>query len=88
MQVCEVARQAAEAAVQVYRRGVLFDHDYNSSDTTKMYCTELVTYAFSQAGKPLSGIQHHELRFLSLETNCVLPSDILECKDLYSIIKF
>lgn len=83
-----LARNAAKVALEVYRRHTPFDHDYDDADTTRMYCTELVTYAFCQAGKPLSGIQHHELRFLSLETNCVLPSDILECKDLYSIIKF
>jgi hypothetical protein len=84
----EAGRKAASEAVALYRRRIPFVHDYDDSDTTRMYCTELVTYAYRKAGSPLRGIQHHELVFLSLETNCVLPSDILGCKDLQKIIKF
>lgn len=83
-----LARKAAEMAMKVYQRHTPFDHDYDDKDTTRMYCTELVTYAYRQAGCPLSGIQHHGLRFMSLETDCVLPSDILDCKDLQLIVKF
>ena len=83
-----LARRAADVAMQVYRRHTLFDHDYDDADTTRMYCTELITYAFSRAGRPLSGIRHHGLTFLDISTDCVLPSDILECKDLNQIIQF
>ena len=83
-----LAQRAATVAVQVYQRKTLFDHDYDDTDTTRMYCTELITYAFSRAGRPLSGICHHGLSFLDIHTDCVLPSDILECKDLYQIIQF
>jgi len=84
----DIARQAAAVAWQVYQRGTPFDHDYDDLDTTRMYCTELVTFAFSRAGEPLSGIRHHGLRFLDLETECVLPSDILRCRDLRPLIQF
>ena len=83
-----VARQAAAEALKVYRRHVAFDHDYDDSDTTRMYCTELVTHAFLRAGRPLQGISHHHLRFLDIDTDCVLPSDILHCKDLQVITQF
>lgn len=36
------ARRAAAEAYRIYRKRLLFDHDYNISDTTAMYCSELV----------------------------------------------
>lgn len=83
-----LAAKAAAVAMQLYRRNTPFDHQYDDSDTTRMYCTELVTFAFSRAGEPLSGIRHHGLRLLDLETECVLPSDILHCRDLRPLIQF
>ena len=43
------AEQAAQTALRLYKKGVLFDHDYNDNDSTKMYCTELVDYAYRSA---------------------------------------
>ena len=82
------ARRAAAEALMVYGRHVAFDHDYDDRDTTRMYCTELVTHAFLRAGRPLQGISHHHLRFLDIDAHCVLPSDILHCQDLQVIIQF
>jgi hypothetical protein len=84
----EVARQAAKAAVQVYRRGVLFDHDYNSSDTTKMYCTELVIFAYGKTQQPLPGLHPHHLHLVGFESDCFLPSDLQHCKDLKQVTTF
>ena len=84
----EVARQAAEAAVQMYRRGVLFDHDYNSSDTTKMYCTELVIFAYGKTQQPLPGLHPHHLHLVGFESDCFLPSDLQHCKDLKQVTTF
>ena len=39
------AAKAARYALEAYRRGTLFDHGYDDSDTTKMYCCELIEYA-------------------------------------------
>jgi hypothetical protein len=83
-----LARRAADVAMMVYQRHTPFDHQYDDQDTTRMYCTELVTYAFGRAGGPLGGIEHHALRFFDIETECILPSDILYCKDLQLLIQF
>ena len=84
----EVARQAAEAAVKVYQRGVLFDHDYDANDTTKMYCTELVIFAYGNTGQPLPGLHSHHLHLVGFESDCFLPSDLQQCKDLKQVITF
>ncbi len=44
------AARAARFAMEVYRRGTLFDHDYDDSDTTKMYCCELVDFVYRKPG--------------------------------------
>ena len=82
------ARLAAEKALQVYHRHTLFDHDYDDSDTTLMYCTELVVFVFSQSGAPLTGIERHGLPLPGVDYECVLPSDIVGCKDFETIISF
>ena len=84
----ETARQAADAAVRVCQRGVLFDHDYDASDTTKMYCTELVIFAYSRTGHPLSKIHSHHLHLVGFESDCFLPSDLQHCKDLRQVATF
>lgn len=82
------AHRAAFEALAVYGRHVAFDHDYDDLDTTRMYCTELVTYAYRRAGCPLQGIGRQHLRFLDIDADCVLPSELLHCKDLRQIIQF
>ena len=83
-----IARQAAAEAVKVYRRGVFFDHDYDTGDTTKMYCTELVVFAYSKTARPLPDINTHHLHLVGFESDCILPSDLLECKDLQQVTTF
>lgn len=83
-----VASVAARHALEVYRRHTLFDHEYDAKDTTKMCCTELVTFVFAKTGHPLKGVARHQLRLLDINTDCALPSDILKCKDFKSIVKF
>ena len=84
----ETARRAADAAVRVCQRGVLFDHDYDASDTTKMYCTELVIFAYSRTEHPLSKIHSHHLHLVGFESDCFLPSDLQHCKDLRQVATF
>lgn len=82
------ARRAAVQAMATYRRGALFDHDYDDSDTTKMYCTELVTHAFRQANRPLKEVHRQHLLLVGFEADCVLPSDLQHCKELKKITTF
>lgn len=84
----ETARQAAEAAARVYQRSIAFDHDYDADDTTKMYCTELVIFAYGKTRHPLSNIRSHHLHLVGFESNCFLPSDLQHCKDLQQVTTF
>ena len=46
-----VARyRAATHAEHLYESHVLFDHDYDLADTTKMYCTELIDFVYRKEG--------------------------------------
>lgn len=83
-----VAKRAAQEAFKAYRRGVLFDHDYDSSDTTKMYCTELVVYAYGKTPYPLTDVENEHLKLVGFETDCILPSALLKCKDLRKMKAF
>lgn len=83
------AEKAARYAVEAYRRGTLFDHDYDDSDTTKMYCCELVEHAYAKAGMPLAGDRRHRLHLPGVKTiECMLPSDICNSPRLKTIISF
>lgn len=83
-----VAARAARYALEKYHSKTLFDHDYDEKDTTKMCCTELITFSFLKTGCPLQGVERHQLSIPGVQTDCTLPSDILRCKDFQSIIKF
>ena len=82
------ARQAAVRALQIYQRHPLFDHDYDDTDTTKLYCTELVVHAYSQTMIPLKDVHHQHLHLVGFEADCILPSDVLGCKDLKQVTSF
>lgn len=83
------ATRAAREAVNVYRRGTLFDHDYDDADTTRMYCCELVEHAYRKAGLPLVGKGTHDISMPGLWLrHVVLPSDFLSAPRLRRVIAF
>lgn len=83
------AALAARYAMEVYKRGTLFDHDYDDADTTKMYCCELVDFAYRKAGRPLAGRKRHYFHLPGLEPiRCILPSDICNNAALKTIVTF
>ena len=84
-----VAAGSARKALEIYRRGVLFDHDYDISDTTKMYCSELVELAYSTHGiSPAEG-RRHNMRFPGMKLkNVILPSDYLKSHHLRMVAHF
>lgn len=71
----KAGRRAAQSAMATYRRGTAFDHDYDSSDTSQMYCTELVAHAYHNAGADVVGAPSHDINLPGLHTRCWLPSD-------------
>lgn len=80
-----VACRTAEEAMKVYLRHTLFDHAYDDSDTTRMYCTELVVHAFRKAGVELVGEKRHDVDIPILKMECIFPSDLLESDYLESV---
>lgn len=82
------ARHAARKAVELYQRGILFDHSYDSGDSTKMYCTELVEWVYRDAGVDLTEGRCRSVPFLSKNGTAVFPSDIQVCSKLGILYQF
>ena len=76
---------AVDNALRLCRLQVPFDHDYDLSDTTALYCTEFVEYVYSFAGVQLSEGRRTELFFTSLTGGYILPSDLTESSYLIHI---
>lgn len=83
-----VAARAAQAAWRAYQRHTLFDHNYDDSDTTRLYCTELVAYAYRQAGVDLAEGRGHHINLPTMQQDCLFPSDIYESDFLKSVANF
>ena len=83
------ALKAGREAYRIYSRGMLFDHDYNDLDTTKMYCCELVEFVYQKEGISIVGTERHDIRLpvLSYE-HVILPSGFLNSKELKAIVYF
>ena len=82
----QAAQQAAQWAVR--KKGVEFDDDYNWTDSTRLYCTELVQRAYETVGVDLSGgrITHVALPFF--KGDVVFPSDIQRNDSLTVVFSF
>lgn len=83
------AQAAARTALRLYRKGIAFDHDYNDDDTTEMYCTELVIYAFRTAGCRLitdTALRSHFS--FPIHFDGYLPSAVHSSAELYSVRRF
>ena len=81
----EAGKRAAKVALETYRRGTLFDHKYNSEDTTTMYCTELVVHCYRKAGYELTGPPTHSYSMPILSCTCWLPSDLYHSEGIHEI---
>lgn len=84
-----LAMRAARAAETICGRGVLFDHDYDDADTTRLYCCELVEVAFRRAGGKLVGRGTHDVSLPGFWLRgVVLPSDYLSLPSLRRVVAF
>ena len=83
-----IAARAAQVAWNAYQRHTLFDHNYDDADTTRFYCTELVAFAFKQAGVDLTEGRGHHINLPTMQQDCLFPSDIYESDFLKSIAHF
>ena len=72
-----IADEATRYALQKVTEQVEFDNDYLLSDTTQIYCTELVWLAYLHQGIDLSEGHRHEVpSIFSKDGACIFPCDI------------
>ena len=80
--------EPSRAAIAGYAKHLLnsdiaFDHDYQLSDSSRMYCTELVEIIYRHIGISLS--QEKKVRLPLAKEPVILPSAIYENDSLVSI---
>ncbi len=83
-----IAVKAASKAMEVYRRDILFDHTYNLEDSTAMYCTELVLFAYKYAGVDLAEGRMTEVTIPGFSGVYLFPSGIAQNEHLRLIYDF
>lgn len=84
-----IARRAARHALDIYRRGTLFDHDYDDHDSSRMYCCELVEFVYAAEGLRLVTQQLHAINLpLANIDSCRLPSDFCHSPLLKRVAAF
>ena len=83
-----LGEKAAQQALRLLQKGVLFDHNYQLNDTTEMYCTELVWYAYLLAGQDISFGKRSELNIPLYGGTYIFPSDIYTSGECILIYKF
>jgi hypothetical protein len=85
----DIAKTAAEQALRLWKKGVVFDHEYVLDDSTQMYCTELVWRAYRLAGKDITNDSRSEIVNFPLFSGVyIFPSDIYSNKDLFLVYSF
>lgn len=82
------ACRAAVNAEHLYDAHVLFDHDYDLADTTKMYCTEFVDFVYRKEGIDLPEGRISHVNMPGLKGDYLLPNDIAQSKHLCLIYYF
>ena len=81
-----VARNAARYALE---ENVMFDNDYLLTDTTQLYCTELVFQAYLHQGMDISDGNRHDVPLLfSKDGECLFPVDIEESTKILFVQPF
>ena len=66
-------------------KNISFDHDYKLSDSTQMYCTELVYRAFLEIGIEITNVRH---RVPLAHEEVILPTDIFKSDKLVEIWRY
>jgi len=82
------ASRAAWEALRVAERGTLFDHNYDLSDTTEMYCTELVEFAYRKVGIDLAEGRISRVDVPAFGGTYLLPDDLAANRGLQVIYHF
>jgi uncharacterized protein YycO len=85
----ECAEKAAQYAKEFLEKEVLFDHDYNLNDSTKMYCSEMIWRAYMRAGRDITDQRRTEVRSSPIYNGTyILPSDVYQNEYLTIVYVF
>lgn len=79
---------AARSALGLFRKHLLFDHDYDLNDTTEMYCTELIDYVYRKEGIDLSEGRTTSVNIPGMSGDYLMPNDIAQSGRLCLIYCF
>lgn len=81
-----IAAAASLYALAKYHEGVLFDDDYSLSDTTSLYCTELVWQSYLHQGIDITGgNMESSITLICKDSLCIYPSTIINSTAIESI---
>lgn len=69
--------RAAQEAYLLYQQDILFDNEYDLSDQSTLYCTELIWFAYNNAGTNLIA-NHFDTLKMPIPRQVILPSTIIE----------
>jgi hypothetical protein len=83
-----LGEKAAQHALRLLEKEVLFDHKYQLEDSTQMYCTELVWYCYLQAGTDISFGKRSKVNAPMYSGTYIFPSDIYDNEEFVLIYKF
>lgn len=72
----EVLEKVAQEAIRWWKKKILFDNEYLMSDTTMLYCSQLVQLSFESQGIDVAQGRCHT--FPLAKEKVIFPSDILE----------
>lgn len=80
--------RAANHAKQLFKANILFDHSYNRTDSTQMYCTELIDFVYHHQGVDLTEGRISHINLPGISGDYLLPSDIQQSPFLQLIYSF
>lgn len=83
------AEAASLYALSKYRQRVVFDNDYSISDTTYLYCTELVWQSYLHQGIDITdGNREEAVTLICHDSVCIYPSTILNSSAIECVKTF
>jgi hypothetical protein len=87
--VAGLGREAACRARELYEAGVMFDHEYDLEDSTRMYCTELIYQVYRHAANlDIAAGKRSHINLPGFGGDYILPTDIAESTYSTIIYKF
>lgn len=75
-------------ALQMYKERVLFDKSFDLSDSSSVYCTELVYLCFLSGGVDLTEGRRTRISVPFFHSVCILPEDIYKYNHKRIIFKY